>query len=380
MLDLKENFDPYQIDEQLEVFCRFAKTHSCPMKLMVGDEPALRLNKEFWYNYLCFPNNGEETTAEAALKRLFDAFFEKNYHASYMDLKSGKATYYDNSWEKFQEELTEDIRKGNYYKKVAYIAEGIMSADEGNYVSEAIRLLAICELSEFDAMNYAWGDSITDKFTVENELVIKAREEPYCYRIYEDPLLSSGLKIRTVKIMASGDGKAVIELMRNDDEVPIDSIVIKGGEYRYMNVAGNYVIDFLPDVSISDDQKIEQFTNNGDMLRIYERKNGNWQKDWDLQNLNDVSAFSTGGKKRGFLLIQNGRLIHRYYNANQKIELEMIDNPVVDVLFKEEGYMVLDCEGRVYSDFMKTSERYVSLEDAYDEYLNTENEPEGSEE
>lgn len=65
ILDLKREFDPWEIYNQLEVFCAFVRVHSMPLSLMIGHERAAHLDKKFWYYVLTGQYGGKAADEDA---------------------------------------------------------------------------------------------------------------------------------------------------------------------------------------------------------------------------------------------------------------------------------------------------------------------------
>lgn len=404
MLDLKREFDPWEIYKQLDVFCSFARIHSLPLSLMLGDERAAFLDKKFWY-YILNGQYDEGDTAED--KKEYDAIIScsgdaetclKLFFKDYLmrrstikksdDAKAYLELYFKECFNRQSpltneeieagnkslgcmtqnnlKQLDEDIQMGWYAEKISHISKAIDEKDSQEQVRKAVALLAICELAEVDARSHSFRTAKQtgiEDFTAEKALTLKTGDLPYQYWHYEDKTLKEEEQIRTVKLTASGTGKAVIELHSAGKNQCVERVELKAGESRWLNAVGNRVVKFLPNISMCGDQTITQVTRGQEKLQIRGAKNDEW-----TLNISDVSSFSTSGEHDGFLLIRNGEIVSLYYHrcsdAVSQMRLEMIPGPIVEVMLTGDGYLILRNNGQIASDFLKTDQKFVSLDDA----------------
>lgn len=377
ILDLKREFDPWEIYNQLEVFCAFVRVHSLPLSLMIGHERAAILDKKFWYYVLtgqyCGKAADEDAKkheeiisqsgdAQTCLKAFFDDLFYRETLMTRADIAAGKKSIGNVANEKLAM-LDDEVREGRYIEKISHICQEIGTQDGS--IQTAIKMLAICELAEVDALSCSFrtaNQSVISDFGAEKQLILKASSQPYQYWHYGDETLKEDEQIRTVKLTVSGKGNAVIELYSMENQECVERVMIEAGESRWLNAVGNRVIKFLPSSSTCGSQTITQETRGQEMLRIQGTKNDEW-----VLNLPDVSSFSTAGEEEGFLLIRNGEIVSLYYHrcndTVSQMRLEMIPGPVVEVQLTSDGYLILRSNGQVASDFMKTDKKYVSLDD-----------------
>ncbi|MCD7824135.1 MAG: hypothetical protein LUG86_09015 [Oscillospiraceae bacterium] len=369
-IDLRRRFSVWEIYKERSTFIEFAKVHCLPLPSLyhkpedldeqtaedVDGKVTLKyLDKQFWLDLLITADElSGFSDATSALEKFKDSelAFEKNtamIAAEYSSLKLGS--------------------------KLAHIKESGHFSDSENDIKTMLSLLAICEISEMDALEVSFEHQEQSEEETEEEirlisgsggtLYLKTREKPYRFWYYSSDTLMEQDKIATMRIEARSGGNRYesvkLELYSDADGSLVQCFDLSEKEYRYCNVTAGRIIKFLPSVSISDDLALIRENYAKSEISVL-------SPDADKWTLNeDFSCFAAGSGENGFIGVSYGRVNASYYRALKdymsKLKLDMVMIPVVEVRIGENGYELLTEEGSVVTekDPKAAKSRIVSL-------------------
>ncbi|MCD8131339.1 MAG: hypothetical protein LUE16_08695 [Lachnospiraceae bacterium] len=381
-IDLKKSFSIWEIYRERDAFIEFAKVHCIPLptpcRKMGEEEPTERmdetewetqdeklfleyLTKQFWLDLLTRTKEWPECNgAEETLKTIIqtEMFLET------ADIRwdvSGKDTARTDTRETDADLIRAEHMSMRLDDKIAHIKESGGFSDAPEDAKTVLELLAICEISEVDALQISFGrpgqkeeDQEEIRLLSGNEgtLYLQTRKKPYRFWYYTSDTLADGEKISTMRIEARSGGNRYedvkIEFYSDADGSLIHRTCLSVKEYRYCNVTAGRMIKFLPAVSISDDLALIRENYAKSEISVL-------SPDADKWTLNeDFSCFAADTGKRGFLGVTNGKVNTSYYQALKdymaKLRFDMIMIPVVEVRIGENGYELLTEEGSVITE------------------------------
>ncbi len=343
--DLHNNFSPYELFAQIDLFTEFAEVHCQPLQAHVLGKPVDFMSKDFWLKLLRL----EDWPQAKSLDDLFTTIFYSILDIDEEDDDTGEG-------DKFSER---EIANANIMNKLNYIAENF-GADFKN----VIKILAICELAEVDVMtiepstwkNYNADEKnsgeIIDKISLKTTISLTPGARVYRFLYHDSEKLPEKATIRTVKIEAAKSlnqfAEVKIEIYSERRHECLHNFTLKQGEYIYCNSADDKVIKILPSYSRSEDFYLAREDYSKSEITVYPEGSESWKF-----NTDNVSSFAAGTKRDGFILVQDGRINHSFYEPAKdyfiRLKLDMISLPVVEAMINPDGYRILLSNGTVIS-------------------------------
>lgn len=397
--DLKNAFAPLEIYKQLEAFTEFAAVHCVPLPLQITDPKtggkyiAEYLTKQFWLDIFSIVNWKNDADIFSTFKTIVDDRVIKIADSDEFDSEEDGMDTLIGSFEK-------EIKECNIQEKLKHISDLCSGT---NQYRKWICLLAISELAEIDVLqteNSLWKDETqpvkaknkipavhhdgmemkrnvkpesqknaskaVEKveisksdilyFNYDKEIKLLVGNEPFKYWYYDSDSLNSGEIIHTVRIEAQGSSNQYavlkLELYSELSKSCIQRITLKKGEWVYCNVVHGKIIKFLPGISLSDDLCLLRSSYGEENIMVYSPD----AEPWSI-NINDISSFSAGNRRQGFLIVEDGKINYKFYKASAdyftKLQLDMVVLPVVEANVAEDGYELLLENGSVVSDCSK---------------------------
>ena len=347
--ELQQLFSPMELYAQSDIFAGFAAVHCVPIPVILKDS-----------------ESGETYPAQGCTKKF--------WHTMLLSFLSDESCDPQQDFAQLCENYADEVKDADLLRKLDFIREKTGRKDDNK---EALILLAICELAEADPEQTQWsirnqekaedasngtGSGLSEADPQETAQITYfpyeqtaslVTGETYRYWYHDDEKLKEDAVIQTVKITAAGGlnhyKKARIELCAESTGQCIRVLELNVGEFRYCTVSRGRIIEFLPNLSISDDLCLARPDS---VVRIHPKDRESWNVDGE-----DVSCFAAGLQSQGFLLVRNGRLNYQLYkgisNFNTRLQLEMIVLPAVGVRISAGGFEVLLEDGTVVSDQAK---------------------------
>ena len=316
-----------------------------PLQAHIQGKPVEFMNKDFWLKILRLKEWPQAKSHE-------EMFIEIFYSILDIDDEDDDTCEGD----KFSER---EIANANIMNKLKYIAENFTQD-----IKSVIKILAICELAEVDVMTIGpstWknyksdeqtSDEIIDKISLKNVISLTPGARVYRFNYHDDERLSDKASIRTIKIEAAKSlnqfSEVKIEIYSETRQESLHKITLKQGEYIYCNFADDKVIKILPNFSRSEDIYLVREDYSKSEISVYPEGSESWKF-----NADNVSSFSAGTKRDGFILVQDGRINHSFYEPAKdyfiRLKLDMISRPVVEAIINPDGYRILLSNGTVIS-------------------------------
>ena len=341
LMDLKENFSPAELFQNLNSFRSFAKVHCKLLKTCYLDPETKKkyaakyIVKDFWYDLLTRSQWPEEADPQKLLDLLLRELAAASTPSSGNEADPEEAVRKEASDGALAEKLS------------AILGGGVKDA------RSAILMLAISELAEVDARTVSsgeWSQSKDDAslrkpegFGYRDTAYLAPSKVPYRFLAHEGGPLGPGEVIRTVKLAAkAGSGKfpVKIELWKPSGNAPEAEARLAPGEYRYCTAVGDRVIKFLPSLCVSDDLCAVRADYGGQNIRVKPRDG----EEWELQ-ADNVSSMSAGSGGRGLLLVQNGRPNSVFFRDAEdffvRLKLDAVAKTVVEARVTEDGFELL---------------------------------------
>ena len=414
--DLQREFSPWDIYATLADFVSFASIHSqpLPIKLSYKDdngliwEDATYFNKDFWIALL----NVRDWSQEPSALKLMNMFIEEialvNSGAKDLfakdknigiDTEKKKDKCIDYNKEKTA--IIAEYRALDIEKKLQHIVKTARLNDSAQNSRISIVLLAICELSEVNALDYSFSkiesketlsndnpyrtkdikasaisankpateeDNHISEFPSINDISLSTRDIPYKYWYHSSNKLEPGEIIKTVCVRAKASSNkyasVVIQLYDDVSNKCVHTLTLASNEYRYCNVAGGKIIKFLPTISMSPDT----YLCRSDLTKSAISVCVEGATEWTLDE-NNIASFGVANNNDGFVLVQNSKLNTVFYKkANDyitKMMMSLIVDPVVEIQLTENGYKVLTSKGETFSNIPSYTpeQKIISLDD-----------------
>ena len=376
VLDLKNEFRPWSLYENLEEFTAFARVHCLPLLSKIEGEDSCRkavcFNKKFWMEIL-------EEREDPQLWPAREAEVDLSQYV--MDIVWAKKRALE--WEKVVEigkekkEIWEqELKEEKIAEKLAFILKQAQLGKKPESLKTAVILLSLCELAEVDvfAQDFQrWDQKAGGAGPVKEEgrlkeiqifpeaetVTLKTSSQPYCFWYYSSSELPKGQKIKTVRIEVDFGGtpkeQVRIELYDMSTKSRVQTIVLGVGEYRDCNVADGKVIKFLPTLSISKNMCLVREFYNTSQLAIVPRNAEKWMLGLEGEAADKITSFAAGEESaQGFLLVCGGNLITSFYkpceNFSVRMSLNMVADRLVEVAIGKSGYRLLTERGEILSD------------------------------
>lgn len=403
--DLQREFSPWDIYYNLANFVSFAKVHSKPLPVKVCKKEdgysvwndASFFGKSFWFDVLNI-HDWKNASDSIRLMGLFaeEAVFVKvgikdKFALTCGDVGIDKEKKKDQcaNYAKEKSEMATEYKGLKIEEKIKHIVKTAKLGNSAADVRTAIILLAICELSEINALDFSFSratateahskanvnsdktktghsaavmessqsDNKTESqimdFPSTADISLLARDIPYKYWYHSSDILEAGETIKTVCVHAKASNNryasVIIEVYDEVSKMCVHTLVLAANEYRYCNVAAGKIIKFLPTISISPDAYLCRTDLTKSDITVCGEKTSAW-----TLSENNISSFSVSNKEDGFVLVQNGKLNTVFYkNANDyvtKTMMSLIVDPVVEIQLTEDGYKALTFKGETVSN------------------------------
>jgi len=414
--DLQREFSPWDIYSTLADFVSFVSIHSqpLPIKLSYKDdngltwEDATYFNKDFWIALLNVRDWSQEPSALKLMNMFIEEIalvnsgakdsFDKDKNIG-IDTEKKKDKCIDYNKEKTA--IIAEYKALDIEKKLQHIVKTARLNDSPQNSRISIVLLAICELSEVNALDYSFSkiesqetlsndnpygtkdtkasaisaskqateeDSHISEFPSINDISLLTRDIPYKYWYHSSNKLEPGEIIKTVCVRAkAGSNKYASVIIQLYDDVSnkcVHTLTLASNEYRYCNVAGGKIIKFLPTISMSPDT----YLCRSDLTKSAISVCVEGATEWTLDE-NNIASFGVANNNDGFVLVQNSKLNTVFYKkANDyitKMMMSLIVDPVVEIQLTENGYKVLTSKGETFSNIPSYTpeQKIISLDD-----------------
>lgn len=414
--DLQREFSPWDIYSTLADFVSFASIHSqpLPIKLSYKDdngltwEDATYFNKDFWITVLNVRNWSQEPNAVKLMNMFIEEIALVNSGAKDLfakdknigiDTEKKKDKCIDYNKEKAA--IITEYEALCLEKKLQHIVKTARLNDSPQNSRISIVLLAICELSEVNALDYSFSkiesqetlsndnpygtkdtkasaisankqateeDSHISEFPSINDISLLTRDIPYKYWYHSSNKLEPGEIIKTVCVRAkAGSNKYASVIIQLYDDVSnkcVHTLTLASNEYRYCNVAGGKIIKFLPTISMSPDT----YLCRSDLTKSAISVCVEGATEWTLDE-NNIASFGVANNNDGFVLVQNSKLNTVFYKKADdyitKMMMSLIVDPVVEIQLTENGYKVLTSKGETFSNIPSYTpeQKIISLDD-----------------
>lgn len=372
--DLQREFSPWDIYANLADFVQFASIHSQPLptKMLCDGEwtDTKYFNKAFWITLINVHDWPKSSNAVQVMNMfveeivLVDSGVKDSFAQDKnigIDIKNEKDKSLDYSTAK--DNIIKEYKALCIEKKLQHIVKTAKLSDSAQNSRTAVILLAICELSEVNALEYSFSkveaeeasqdDSSVSEFPRTNDVLLLTRNNPYKYWYHSSEKLKSGEEIKTVCVRAkAGDNRHAVVTVQLYDDVSkqcVHTLKLSADEYRYCNVAGDKIIKFLPTISMSPDA----YLSRNDLTKATISVCAEGADEWTLDEDN-VASFGIASNNEGFVFVKNYNLNAVFYKkANDffvKMMLSLIVDPVVETQLTEEGYKILTSKGEVFSN------------------------------
>jgi len=371
LVDLQREFSPMAALKQLKAYDEFTKVHCMPLPLMLENSgqryEAYYLTKGFWQKILRNTEWPTMESAEVCLKYFLKLRYEEEIGGT---VEEHQIPIEEDS---VREDITQEVYDSRVFEKLQYIRESGNFENTEEEIRTVILLLAICEMAEISPLNQQFQDMsriinqedqsdqqqetmAIEEFPFDENAPLVASEKAYRYWYHDEDALLDGESIHTVCVKAQAGNnqysKVKIELYSTVTQSPVQTVVMDTGEYRYCNVAGGRIIQFLPLESRS--AEVSLIRKDADKSEITVKYNG--EEPWTLHQ-NGASSWAAGDKETGFLLIQNGSVNAAFYKPAEEylvqLKLDMIAAQVVEVRIQNGDYQLLTSEGTIYSGKMQ---------------------------
>lgn len=301
--DYKKVFNPLSVHRQLDTFLPFAEVHLVPLPLVYKAQDssfaaAKYWNKSFWYQLL-------EEIQTIPPNTTVDSNFLFKYMGEWYDERRANE-YMSNGKEKTNNKalLAQEADILQIKEKLFFGRKALKATDKND--AECLCLLAICELSDEDIRNHkltcetkpktAQQDNKILDFPEGDVLPLEARSFPYKFRYFTGNTLPHKKLIRTVKIKATGNRDdnipTVIQLF--DNQKRVQTVTLKVGEYRFVNVCAGKVIKFLPAVSVNEKICIYRKNYYENSYFVEPRGEDGWELETKGRDISVISAGNTG--------------------------------------------------------------------------------------
>lgn len=377
LYDLQKHFSPWEVYNNIADFAAFAAVHCVPLPVRyIKDgitETAVIIDKQFWLDALTGVNNYQEKTALALLRELkSDAI---------------KALKKDNPDENRDEDVNREYLAQQLEKKLEHIVKASKLKDTADDAQKAVKMLAICELSEIDPLvrsdfrimderalqpgrqkpDAAQGEAVLP-FPMEKTLILTAMPTPYRYYLYEGKELKQGEIIHTVCVCAKASNrnqyeKVKIQLYSSDGKTVKETIELNPEEFRYCTAAGGKLIRFQPTESSGRNLRLIRANLKTPDITV----SGASGEDWHL-SLDGISCFSAVDADTGFMFVERGKPNGLYYTPYHndfmtQTKISMILRPVVEVYASKNGYRLLCENGEIITNEtgVNTAQRVPTL-------------------
>lgn len=378
--DLQNQFSPIPLYNELQTFIDFATVHCVPLQLVFSGKEARNLTKDFWMNDVIkrdvqnWPNCSDALACLEYFKKeiLNNKYgnFKENEEKTRVGLEEEKA------------KLEEEDKSFKIKEKLEHIIKSGRLSSRKEDIRKALILLAICEISGINALDYTFldaedqrkEDSKRTNLFPETEQILtlkpshKASGITYKFWYHDSNVLNSGEKIKTVLVLADdeddNDFQVVIEFISERTKKCVKTITLKHGGYCFINSACGKVIKVLPNKSEAGTLSLSR---RGSRIVI---KDNNIEMP-PINEALEVSSFSAGFSGEGFLFLRNGTPISAFYKPNSlnvnndmKADKKRIlrkDEKIVEVELTEKGYKMLGETGTVYSNYYENSNKPAFL-------------------
>lgn len=366
--ELQSSFSLLDIYFQPENFVKFARVHCLNLSGLNSNgkvEKNNYFNNKYWVAVLC---NEEEGLG------ILNSYFTQS-----------ESDFINIAKEKFSctqiiiNEMQEEAEKQNLKEKYNHILKSVEKVIKDFSRSDALKALAICELSQKNALEIndfslpvrkeeEKNETGINYFPSEETLILTTSNKPHKFFYHSSDFLAEGEKIKTVMVKAVGANNkdAIIELYDDRDGkengIPIKTLRLKNKEFLYCNTAGGRVIGFLStDTGSGKDLRLVREKYEKSEIKVIQADGREWTLPGD-----NISCFSCAGQNTGFITIENGKLKYHFYKPAKKSDaLEMrlgsITQTVVEVRVTDNGYFVLTEDGTVFDNKTETACRAVSL-------------------
>lgn len=414
--DLQREFSPWDIYSTLADFVSFASIHSqpLPIKLSYKDdngltwEDATYFNKDFWIALLNVRDWSQEPNAVKLMNMFIEEIALVNSGAKdsfakdkNIGIDTGKKKDKCIDYNKEKTAIIAEYKALCIEKKLQHIVKTARLNDSPQNSRISIVLLAICELSEVNTLDYSFSkiesketlsndnpygtkdtkasaisannqateeDSHISEFPSTNDISLLTRDIPYKYWYHSSNKLEPGEIIKTVCVRAkAGSNKyapVIIQLYDDVSNKCVHTLTLASNEYRYCNVAGGKIIKFLPTISMSPDT----YLCRSDLTKSAISVCVEGATEWTLDE-NNIASFGVANNNDGFVLVQNSKLNTVFYKkANDyitKMMMSLIVDPVVEIQLTENGYKVLTSKGETFSNIPSYTpeQKIISLDD-----------------
>lgn len=374
LTDLKREFDPIQLYNCRKEFEHFANVHCMVLSARLANDSdeacdAYYLTKDFWREIL-----KSEPEPEKDAKAFLWEFLNKKIEEELGDSRN------EAQLSKLRNEMEKEISISMLDKKIEHIIKNIEATDGGLSV---VHLLAICEISETDARDYAFVVTTETESVLTKEqqsdintfdlcgcasnmirtVRLKASKYTYKYYIYEKESLDNTDFINTVKLEAITDinkyNQVTIELY-NSRKSFVGKFSIKPGEHRYITIADGKLIRILPAINISNGCCVYRGGYGSDIVKILK---GNLPARTVAKF--KPESFVALNEKNGAILICDGSVITNYcniesdYRTKLLLDTALVKLNVVEINNTGEVVEVLTTDGKVRRIMSYVNGNYV---------------------
>ncbi|MCD7885093.1 MAG: hypothetical protein LUI87_15555 [Lachnospiraceae bacterium] len=381
--ELKKHFSIWDIYRERTTFVEFAKVHCVPLPTPYKRPEAEKvpteqtedwrldekftmeyLDKEFWLELL---TRTEEWPKCIGAEETLKAIIQEELTSAAESIQTAETE---------ADAIKAECASLKLDDKIAHIKESGGFSDSAEDTKTVLVFLAICEISEMDALEISFERQEQKEEEKEEEirvlsgigsvLYLKTREKPYRFWYYSSDTITERDKINTIRVEARSGGNRYetvkIELYSDADGSLIYRCSLSVKEYRYCNVTAGRIIKFLPAVSISDNLALIRENYAKSDISVYSPDADRWTLS------EDFSCFAAGTGNNGFLGISSGKVNASYYQALKdymaKLKLDMIMTPIVEARIGANGYELLTEDGSVIAEKAPKAERkrIVSLD------------------
>lgn len=364
LYDLQKYFSPWEVYNNIADFAAFAAVHCVPLPVRCKKDgviaTAVTIDKQFWLDTLTGADQYQEKTALALLRKIKSETIE--------------ALKKDNPGENREADVNREYQAQQPEKKLEHIVKNAKLKDTVDDARRAVKLLAICELSEIDPLRRSdfrgTAESATESarqksdsllqdtilpFPMEKTLILTASPTPYRYYLYEEKELKQGETIHTVCVCAKASTrnqyeKVKIQIYSSDRKSVRETIELNPEEFRYCTAAGGKVIRFLPIESAGRNLRLIRADLKSSDITV----SGASGEDWSL-SLDGISCFSAVDADTGFMFVERGKPNGLYYipyhsDFMTQTKISMILHPVVEVAVSKNGYRLLCENGEIITN------------------------------
>lgn len=356
LLDLQRAFSPMELYDQLQEYVMFAKIHCCLLVSKLENAEHIRyeaeyLTKEFWLDILL----NEQWPPTADPEECLQFFLTKRWE----ELSEGVTR--EDERQELKAEALQEVSDAQIIEKLSYICRNGTIED----ARQGVLLLAICEIAEMDAREQRFAPRSAQAVAVQtgpellwNQDVIELVADGTVYRFFyhDEESLQPQAQIRTVLFKAlTGNNRydrVVIELYSERKGCCVETVQLKGGEYRHCNASNGRIIKFLPDISVENGCTLyRKRLSSPEITVTNSHRTHSFTQD-------DVTGFVAVGAREGILLVCSGKLNLGKCKASSdnQTELKLIATraaldtlDVVEIGWVESSVKILTTEGCVYS-------------------------------